>query len=138
MTVPEALNRTVMIGLKFVIIALALTALTRSCDMSTPAHAGEVCLTPELALDAVPTAEQTEFDAIELLDGPVFTQWIRYLDRSGVDWPDDATAAMAFYKRQKGHGQDVRMVWFKDDCAIGKSSLPAQIWLVFAGSGEPV
>ena len=110
MTVPEALNRTVMIGLKFVIIALALTALTRSCDMSTPAHAGEVCLTPELALDAVPTAEQTEFDAIELLDGPVFTQWIRYLDRSGVDWPDDATAAMAFYKRQKGHGQDVRML----------------------------
>ena len=95
----------------------------------------QACLTPDQTRTAVPIAEQTSFDEIQDLSGGAYLSFVRSFTDSPSERPP-ANEAMVFYRRQVGHGADIRVVWFKDGCAIGKASYPAEFWVVFVLLGR--
>lgn len=93
------------------------------------------CLTPDQTRYAVPIAEQTAFDDIQDLSGGAYLSFIRSFTETAAERPP-ANEAMIFYRRQVGHGADIRVVWFQDGCAIGKASYPAEFWTAFILHGR--
>jgi hypothetical protein len=95
---------------------------------SPQAYAG--CLTPTETRSAVPVAEETAFDDIQDLSGPALISFVRSFTEKASERPD-ADEAMVFYRTQKGHGADIRVVWFQKGCAFAKATYPAQFWISF-------
>ena len=89
------------------------------------------CLTPTEARAVVPVAENTSYDEVQDLSGPAYISFLRAIVDDTSDRPA-ADEAMVFYRVQRGHGADVRVVWFASGCAVAKATYPAEFWLVFA------
>jgi hypothetical protein len=101
--------------------------------VSTPAYAD--CLTPDQTRITVPNVEHTAFDDIQDLSGPAYLSFVRNFIEGDADLPP-ANEAMVFYRTQKGHGADIRVVWFQDGCAVSKATYPAQFWILFMLKGH--
>ena len=112
---------------------LAKVLTTLSLLASTPTLAD--CLTPAETRDAVPKFEHTAYDDIQDLSGPAYLSFIRTFIEPEAQQPP-ANEAMVFYRRQEGHGADIRVVLFKDGCAVAKATYPAQFWIVFMMSAR--
>ncbi len=100
---------------------------------TTSAHAD--CLTPEETRSAVPVAENTYFDEVQDLQGGAYVSFVRSFTEDASERPD-ADEAMVFYRSQKGHGADIRVVLFQKGCAIAKATYPAQFWIAFILNGR--
>ena len=102
--------------------------------ITSSAAAGE-CLTPGQARSVVPYVENTAYDEVQDLAGPAYAEFLKIVGEvpKGQASSDEA---MIFYRVQKGHGADIRVVWFDKGCAVAKASYPAEYWLVFTLNGK--
>ena len=98
--------------------------------IASAASAAE-CLTTKQAREVVPYVDNVAFDEIQDLAGPAYLEFVKIVADKPSERPP-ADEAMIFYRIQKGHGADVRVVWFAKGCAISKASYPAEFWIYFA------